>query len=232
MQSLRSTWGGIALAAIAAVVFQGRPLAQTTGTPRLRAGALAAEMTIDGALDEPTWRDAPPSDAFTQSDPDQGAAPSMHTTVQVLAGANALIVGIVCDTPDPSAIVSFSVRRDAPLGNEDHVRVVLGPFMDGRSGYVFAVNPSGARYDAIINPGGESENGDWDGIWEAATRRTTTGWSVEMRIPMQTLSFKPDLHEWHFNVQRHIQRALETDRWASPQRQYQITQTKIGRAHV
>jgi len=44
--------------------------------------------------------------------------------------------------------------------------------MDGRSGYVLAVNPSGARYDALINPGGEGEN-----------------------------------------------------RWASPQRQYQITQT-------
>jgi hypothetical protein len=37
--------------------------------------------------------------------------------------------------------VSFSVRREAPLDTEDHVRVVLGPFMDGRSGYVFAFGP-------------------------------------------------------------------------------------------
>ena len=44
-------------------------------------------------------------------------------------------------------------------------------------------------------------------------------------IPTQTLSFKPGLHEWHFNVQRRIQRLLETDRWAFPARQYQITQT-------
>src|SRR5205085_8182975 len=33
------------------------------------------------------------------------------------------------------------------------------------------------------------------------------------------------LHEWDFNVQRRIQRRLETDRWAFPARQYQITQT-------
>src|SRR6185295_6540344 len=150
--------------------------------------------------------------AFMQIEPEEGVAPSMRTTVQVLAGSNALVIGIVCDVPDPAAVVSFSVRRDAPLGNEDHVRIVLGPFMDGRSGYVFAVNPGGARYDAIINPGEETENGDWDGIWEAATSRTATGWSVEMRIPMQTLSFKPGLREWHFNVQRHIQRELENDR--------------------
>ena len=42
---------------------------------------------------------------------------------------------------------------------------------------------------------------------------------------MQTLSFKPGLREWHFNVQRRIQRLLETDRWAFPARQYQVTQT-------
>ena len=199
--------------------------AQESSQPQLRVGALSADIAIDGALDEAAWRQAPTADAFLQTDPEEGAAPSMRTTVQVLAGPGALVIGIVCETPDPSAVVSFSVRRDAPLGNEDHVRVVLGPFLDGRSGYVFAVNPSGARYDAIINPGDESEYGDWDGIWEAATARTATGWSVEMRIPMQTLSFKPDLHEWHFNVQRRIQRELETDRWASPVRQYQITQT-------
>jgi hypothetical protein len=102
---------------------------------------------------------------------------------------------------------------------------VLGPFLDGRSGYVFSVNPSGARYDGLINPGGESENVDWDGIWEAATKRTATGWTAEIWIPVQTLSFNPDLRQWHFNVQRRIQRMLETDRWAFPARQYQVTQT-------
>jgi hypothetical protein len=121
--------------------------------------------------------------------------------------------------------VSFSVRRDAALGSEDHVRIVLGPFLDGRSGYVFAVNPSGARYDALINPGGESENANWDGIWEAATRRTSAGWTAEVRIPIQSLAFNPSLREWHFNVQRRVQRLLENDRWASAARQFQVTQT-------
>jgi len=44
--------------------------------------------------------------------------------------------------------------------------VVLDTFRDGRSGYVFAVNPGGARYDALVNPGGETENANWDGLWE------------------------------------------------------------------
>ena len=143
--------------------------AQTAAAPTLRAGTLPASLRIDGVIDDSEWAGAEAADDFAQTDPVEGAAPSGRTSVRVLAGAKALVIGIVCDDPDPSGIVSFSVRRDAALNSEDHVRVVLGPFRDGRSGYVFSVNPSGARYDGLINPGGESENADWDGIWEAAT---------------------------------------------------------------
>ena len=200
-------------------------IAQTTEPPRLRAKPLAENITIDGVLNEPAWASADRADKFAQADPVEGAAPSARTVVQVLANTTTIVIGITCDDPEPDKIVSFSVRRDAPLTSEDHVRVVFGPFLDGRSGYLFAVNPSGARYDGLINPGGETDNPDWDGIWEAATARTPAGWSVELSIPVQTLGFKRGLHEWHFNVQRRIQRRLETDRWAFPARQYQITQT-------
>ena len=203
----------------------GAAVAQDGTPPSLRAGVLNGSIHIDGVLEEAEWAQAEAIDAFTQTDPVEGARPTARTTARVLAGPKALVIGIVCGDSDPSGIVSFSVRRDASLTSEDHVRVVLGPFLDGRSGYVFSVNPSGARYDGLINPGGESENPDWDGIWEAATKRTATGWSTEIWIPIQTLSFNPSLREWHFNVQRRIQRRLETVRWAFPARQYQVTQT-------
>ena len=198
--------------------------AQPAEPPRLRAGILTDAMRIDGTLDEPAWQSAEAIDSFVQTDPDEGRPASTRTTVRVLAGSKGLLVGIMCED-SPESVVSYSVRRDAPLDSEDHVRVVLGPFMDGRSGYVFAVNPSGARYDGLIEPGGETDNPDWDGIWEAATARNASGWSVEILIPIQTLSFRPGLTEWHFNVQRRRQRRLETDRWASPARQFQVTQT-------
>jgi len=212
------------LAAAVALGLCASAFAQEIQPPTLQVGVLPDALNVDGVLDEPAWNAAPAVENFAQTDPSEGAPPTTRTAVRVLAGPRALAIGIVCDQ-DPEDIVSFSVRRDALLNNEDHVRVVLGPFLDGRSGYVFAVNPSGARYDGLINPGGESENADWDGIWEAATARTPSGWTVEIRIPMQTLSFKPGLHEWHFNVQRRVQRLLETDRWAFPARQYQVTQT-------
>jgi hypothetical protein len=193
--------------------------------PEIAAGILQPGHAIDGRLDEADWATASPVDGFRQSDPREGEAASASTRVRVLAGPKALVIGIECDQPEEAGVVSFSVRRDAVLTQEDHIRIVLGPFMDGRSGYVFAVNPSGARYDGIINPGGESDNPEWDGIWDAATARNANGWTAEIWIPFLTLNFKPDLRSWHFNVQRRIQALLETDRWASAARQYQVTQT-------
>ena len=141
----------------------------------LQAGALPDSLNVDGVLDEPAWMSAPITDAFTQTDPAEGSMPSARTTVRVLAGTKALVIGVVCDDPDPSgsSASAFGAMRRSAGRSPSHR---LDPFLDARSGYVFAVNPSGARYDALINPGDASENADWDGIWEAATKRTPTGW--------------------------------------------------------
>src|SRR5439155_297014 len=141
-----------------------------------------------------------------------------------------LVIGIRCDDPNPAGIVSFARERDSDLAAEDHVRIVLDPFLNGRSGYVFAVNPTGVRYDALITDQGQQrssgrENPNWDTIWEAATTRSANGWAAEIRIPIKSLLYKPGLREWGSNVQRRVQRQLETQRWASPSRDYRITQT-------
>ena len=127
--------------------------AQDVAPPVLRAGGAAETLTIDGLLREPAWTAADAADAFTQTDPAEGAPATLRTTVRVLASSGVLVIGVMCED-DPDRIVSFSVIRDAGLQAEDHVRIVLGPFRDGRSGYVFAVNPRGARYDSLITSGG------------------------------------------------------------------------------
>jgi hypothetical protein len=192
--------------------------------PSLRVGALSGAIHVDGRLDEAAWHLTESTDTFLQTDPREGAPPSVRTIVRAIADANFLVIGIVCDD-EPSNVVSRSVARDADLESEDHVQIVLGPFRDGRSGYAFAINPSGARHDSLIGGGDEDENEDWDGIWEAAAARSSTGWSVEVRIPVQTLSFDSALREWDFNVQRRLERRLETNRWAFAARQYRVIQT-------
>lgn len=185
----------------------------------------AANIRIDGRLTEPAWSSADSIADLTQVEPREGAAPSARTVVRVLTTGDAIIVGVRADDPEPSRIVSFARQRDATLDSEDHIKIVFDSYMDGRSGYVFAVNPNGARYDALITDQGASENSNWDAIWQAAAVRTSTGWSAEILIPLRSLLFRPGLTTWGFNVQRRIQRLQETDRWASAERDYKVTQT-------
>lgn len=99
--------------------------------------------------------------------------------------------------------------------------------MDGRDTSSPSIR-AGARYDALVTGQGESENANWDAVWQAATARTSSGWSAEILIPVKSLMFREGLSEWGFNVQRRIQRLQETDRWAGAVQDVQVT--RVGRA--
>ncbi len=57
---------------------------------------------------------------------------------------------------------------------------------------------------------------------------TRARWSVEIRIPVATLSYKKGLKTWNLNVERHIQRLQEVDRWAGFGPDYKVTQTNLA----
>jgi hypothetical protein len=192
---------------------------------RVRSGVLAGPISLDGRLDEPAWAAADSISNLVTIEPEEGAVPAGQTIVKVLVNPQELVIGVLCRDSNPAGIVAFAKTRDFDLELEDHVLIVLDPFLDGRSGYVFAVNPNGARFDGLVTAQGEEVNTDWDAIWEATTARDDRGWSAEIRIPVKSLSFKQGLGEWGFNVQRSVQRLLETSRWAGANRDYEIFQT-------
>ena len=191
--------------------------------PRLKAGRGAEEVVLDGRLVEAVWQTADSISGLTQVEPVQGGVPTGRTVVRVLAHPRYLIVGITVWSNQPP--VAFARARDASLRDEDHIRLVFDPFGDGRSGYLFAVNPLGARYDALVSNQGEGENSNWDALWEAATSVSDSGWSAEIRIPVKSLSFPAGADQWAFNVQRRAQGALATDRWAAPRQDQQFGRT-------
>jgi hypothetical protein len=193
--------------------------------PVLRVGSASTAIRLDGLLNEPAWETTDSIPDLTQIEPHEGSAPSGRTVVRVLADGDALIIGVRADYPTGVGLVSFARQRDASLSTEDHIRIVIDTYRDGRSGYVFAVNPAGARYDALVANQGEGENSNWDAVWEAETQRTSTGWSAEIRIPIRSLLFAEGLDAWGLNIERRLQRLQETDRWASPERDYKLTQT-------
>lgn len=199
--------------------------AQSSERPSFKSGKLQGDINLDGVLDEDDWKSAPVLQDFLTTEPTEKGTPSSATIVRVIANEKFVIFGIECKDSNPDEIVKFSKIRDADVSNEDHIKLVLDPFLDGQSGYIFAVNAFGARYDALVSNRGESENKDWDAIWEARVTINNDGWTTEIRLPIQSINFEKDQTTWGFNIERRIQRHQETIRWANVQRDQWFIQT-------
>ncbi len=183
-------------------------------TPQLIAVPTTELIAIDGVLDEAAWQTAQTIDTLRQREPDEGAPASERTQVRVLYSSTRLYVGITCFDSNPEAIVVSRFDRDAKLDADDRVSLLFDTFHDRRNAFIFQVNAVGARFDQIISDEGQDRNPDWNGIWYARTRLTPQGWTAEVAIPFQTLSFAPGQTVWGFNVQRMIKRNNEEAVWA------------------
>ena len=191
-----------------------------SGRPRAGERPLAVAVraegpiAIDARLDEPAWDRAAPIEDLRTSAPVRGAPLPQRTEIRILYDAGALYFGIRAYDDEPAKIVASVLRRDATQRTEDRVEIVLDTFLDRRNGYVFAVNPNGARADALIEDGG-GLNRQWDGIWHARARIDARGWVAEVAIPVKTLNFDPARATWGLNLLRTIPRLNLEGRWAS-----------------
>ncbi|MBV6521993.1 MAG: hypothetical protein MNPFHGCM_02137 [Gemmatimonadaceae bacterium] len=191
---------------------------------RLRADSAGA-IRLDGLLTEPVWREATPIADFRQREPLEGEVATERTEVRVLFAGDVLYVGITAYDRQPQQIVSRILARDKVMeaefdgrpkfGGDDAVAILFDPFHDHRNGFVFATNPNGAEFDALLTDEGKEFNVDWRGIWHVSAKRTPEGWSAEFAIPFRTLRYPADGGEWGFNVYRMIRRKNEEVLWQS-----------------
>ena len=189
--------------------------------PEIRAHRLAEgeSIVVDGAPDEAAWQRAVPATNFLQRDPDNGAAATERTEVRVVFDRDRIILGVTCFDSEPDKLLGNQMQRDQPFEADDRFMFTIDPFLDGRTGYFFEINPSGAMGDGLITSptggggfGGEMEK-SWDGIWLARVRRTATGWTAEVEVPFKTVNFNPDTDTWGANFQRTVKRKNEESLW-------------------
>jgi hypothetical protein len=189
----------------------------------LKAVRVKEAPKVDGSLSDPVWQTAAPISSFRMVEPQPNQDPTEKTELRILYDEANLYIGIFCYDSDPRRIAANTMAHDsggAPQGwgfghapqapSDDLIRVLLDPFQDKRTAYIFFVNPLSARGEGLAYAGSSSLN--WDGIWEAKSRILENGWSAELRIPFKTISFKPGLTIWGINVERYIARKQETIR--------------------
>ncbi len=168
---------------------------------------------IDGHLDDEVWRAAVVIDTFIEIEPDKGEPASEKTEVMIGYDEKNLYIGARCYT-EPGNINAVMMQRDAYLGDEDSLHIVLDTFHDKRSGFYFAITPLGAQVDGLVRSDGDEVNLSWDGIWYSATSQDAEGWVAELAIPFRTLRFpKEEEQTWGLNLHRKIVHTREYVLW-------------------
>lgn len=205
------------------------PAAAQAVPDTLRAYPLETPIDVDGRLVEEAWSRAMHITRFTQRELQVGRPATERTEVAVLYDSEALYIGFWGFDRNPGGIAARKMRRDFSWGSEDNFEVILDTYHDRRNGYLFVVNPNGAKADAAVIDNGSRVNKDWDGVWYASVRITDRGWFAELKIPLSTLKF-PSLpeQEWGINFERNIRRKREQVLWQGWSRDSDLEQVARG----
>ncbi len=214
--SARSTAAGAAL-----IVFWGlcvpifaqnvQPIGATTKSAPIGRGDAPV---LDGRLDEPGWQAATLIDDFHQIEPTEYAEPAQQTLVRIYYDDNALYIGARMLDTQPGAINANVLRQGAAFWRDDFFAVIISPFNDQRNGYRFQLNPNGVRMEMLFFDTNRNDQ-NWNGIWYGAASRDDEGWTAEIAIPFQTLSFNPENDTWGINFSRDVGRIQERSGWVS-----------------
>ena len=187
------------------------------GRPTVAAVRVTKAPDIDGHLIDEAWSYAKPAGEFLQKEPKQNIPHSQRTEFRVLYNNDTLFVGVWCFDTEARNIIAHTMERDVMMRYEDMVNITLDTFQDRRNGYIFTVNPNGARSDATVS-NNTSRNSEWDGAWRAKSKKHAWGWSIEVAIPFKSLSFDEKNDSWGINIYRNIGRFGERGQWANSRR--------------
>ena len=196
---------------------------------RLKAVKTAEKITVDGQLDEPAWQQAPAAASFIQSEPQVDQPASEKTDVRALYDKDNIYFGVYAHDSEPKRAIVSELKKDFNRDLGDTVEIVLDTFLDERNGYMFAVNPAGAKWDAQMTNEGREVNANWDAVWNVKTRRVEDGWTAELSIPFRTLKFREsDVQTWGINFKRNLRRRNEESFWSPLPRIYNVERVSLA----
>lgn len=171
------------------------------------------KIKLDGILNEKVWGSADKISSFTQREPKNGEPSTERTEVAFCYDDEKLYIGVWCYDQNPTQIIRKGMRRDFENWRDDTFSLVLDPYNDKTSGYVFIINSNGARRDGILSKFG-NVNYNWNGIWDTEAKLTNEGWFAEIEIPFSTLNFpEKEIQEWGINFKRDIRHKVEEVLW-------------------
>lgn len=183
----RSVRTGLTTFALALLLASGSPGAQAQDPlPQLtRVEEDAANIVLDGHLDEAVWSRLPVIDDMRVIDPDTLAPASHETHTRVFYTERGIYVGVI-NFQDPATLVARMTSRDTQLDRDGFV-VAIDASGTGLYGYYLRINLGDSLTDATLLPERQM-NMQWDGSWNGRTQTRDDGWSVEYFIPWSMMA--------------------------------------------
>ncbi|MCB9211090.1 MAG: carbohydrate binding family 9 domain-containing protein [Ignavibacteriales bacterium] len=207
--------------------------AQVNQTNAAKATYTKEIITVDGLLNESSWKTADAIMDFTQRELNEGEKSTEKTEVRLLYDDGNIYVGVWCYDSNPNEIIASGLERDFDYELDDNFEIILDTYLDKRNGYLFITNPNAARFDALVTDEGNGINTNWNGIWDVRTAITSEGWFAEIIIPFTTLKFyDKDSQMWGVNFERNIRRKREQVLWKAWLRNYELEKlSQAGELH-
>ncbi|MEQ1870866.1 MAG: DUF5916 domain-containing protein [Vicinamibacterales bacterium] len=173
------------------------------GKATIRAVRLEAPLKIDGRLDEALYSTYRPISDFIQTEPISGAPATERTEIWLSFDRTNVYLSARCYESHPERMIVNEMRRDGNnVGGQENIAFIFDTFHDMRNGFVFNVNPLGARADGQTS-NERQYNGDWNPVWAATVGKFDGGWTVEAAIPFKSLRYAPGTEQvWGFNMRR------------------------------
>ncbi len=172
---------------------------------------LNSPINFEGVPDEEAWRSISQIKLVMHS-PVFGKDPTENTDIRIAYDDKFLYAGARLFYRDPSMIRSSSYKRDFMGMGSDWFGLFLDTYNDKENSMMFFTTPDGLRFDAGVQkdavvtlPDQQPINLSWNTFWDVLTRKDSTGWSAEIRIPLSSLRFQ--------EINGEVRMGLTIERW-------------------
>jgi predicted phosphodiesterase len=178
---------------------------------------LAEPPVIDGDPSEDCWQSCNPA---TRLHAPYDTKVEGDTEFSFACDANNLYLSAICYDPDMVDLGASIEEHDGPVYSEDCVGYFFQPNPDSMEVYQIYINPLGTVFDQRITFDRSmwyTADRDWDGEYDVATQRMDDRWSVEIRIPLETIGGNVRANPvWRTNFRRKQARTHAAADWQMP----------------
>lgn len=177
-------------------------------------------ITIDGILNENSWKQAQAGGGFFMSKPYDSVPPVNQTFFRITFDDTFLYIAFECEDDGGDPVVQ-SLRRDFDFRFNDNVGIYFDPYNDYTNGFYFNITPYGVQREGLMANGGASPedfSAFWDNKWYSAVNREPNKWTAELAIPFKSIRY--NRKEWNFNVLRNDLERNQVSSWIATPVQY------------